>query len=359
MFSWQLTTPCLVERRRWRGGGIAMSKPVVFVGSSSEQLPLVTHLIRALKDKTVPRPWNRSFEPGETTLEALMASANEADFAIFVFGPDDWTESRSAKRASPRDNVVFEAGLFGGMLGWRRSMIVHADGVKLPSDLLGLTLIRYDAKEDPKDQAIVVAAEVEGVIEKRGWGGSESLARQMRGHWWQFTLSEAFKVERSALALVEVHRAHQNLTLEGQAWTAEGKPISQFRSRAASVNEESRTLFYWWEGEWPGDADVPQFFGKGEIQLKEPNVATGYFTIRSDDDRDPRERKSVVYVRATPQDVEAVKGGDASKRRKALGQQLKKRADMLFRRATDRSATGKSAADSRHLAGRQKPVRRR
>jgi predicted nucleotide-binding protein len=50
----------------------------------------------------------------------------------------------SPAQASPRDNVVFEAGLFGGALGIRRTFILHATGSKLPSDLLGLTSVRYD-----------------------------------------------------------------------------------------------------------------------------------------------------------------------------------------------------------------------
>ena len=50
----------------------------------------------------------------------------------------------AAGQASPRDNVVFEAGLFGGALGIRRTFILHANGAKLPTDLLGLTSIRYD-----------------------------------------------------------------------------------------------------------------------------------------------------------------------------------------------------------------------
>ena len=51
---------------------------------------------------------------------------------------------RRPAQASPRDNVVFEAGLFGGALGIRRTFILHANGSKLPSDLLGLTSVRYD-----------------------------------------------------------------------------------------------------------------------------------------------------------------------------------------------------------------------
>jgi Predicted nucleotide-binding protein containing TIR-like domain len=45
--------------------------------------------------------------------------------------------------------VVFEAGLFGGALGIRRTFILHANGSKLPSDLLGLTAVRRLASSRP------------------------------------------------------------------------------------------------------------------------------------------------------------------------------------------------------------------
>src|SRR5262249_44303445 len=76
----------------------------------------------------------------------LVELSQEVDFAAFVFAQDDWTTTDAAEsgQASPRDNVVFEAGLFGGALGIRRTFILHASGSKLPSDLLGLTSVRYD-----------------------------------------------------------------------------------------------------------------------------------------------------------------------------------------------------------------------
>ena len=61
-------------------------------------------------------------------------------------------------QASPRDNVVFEAGLFGGVLGMRRTFILHASGAKLPTDLLGLTCVRYDGSATP--------AEVKAICQK-------------------------------------------------------------------------------------------------------------------------------------------------------------------------------------------------
>src|SRR5262249_6053009 len=117
---------CLLEQR--------MSKPRIFLGSSGKQTKLLEALTRGLEDVAHVEPWTTSFNPGTTTLERLLELTREVDFAAFVFAQDDWTTvSPSADpaptpaptpgQASPRDNVVFEAGLFGGVLGMRRTFI--------------------------------------------------------------------------------------------------------------------------------------------------------------------------------------------------------------------------------------------
>src|SRR4026208_1291977 len=127
-----------------------MDKPRIFLGSSGSQAKLLQALTRGLEDVAHVDPWTTSFNPGTTTLDRLVELAHEVDFAAFVFARDDWTATGPAASVSPdggqdspRDNVVFEAGLFGGVLGMRRTFILHAHGSKLPSDLLGLTSIRY------------------------------------------------------------------------------------------------------------------------------------------------------------------------------------------------------------------------
>src|SRR4051812_15179123 len=127
-----------------------MDKPRIFLGSSGKQQKLLRALTRGLEDIARVEPWTTSFNPGTTTLERLLELANEVDFAAFVFAQDDWTTSSppasdaaAPGQASPRDNVIFEAGLFGAALGMRRTFILHANGSKLPSDLLGLTCVRY------------------------------------------------------------------------------------------------------------------------------------------------------------------------------------------------------------------------
>ncbi len=75
---------------------------------------------------------------------------------------------------------MFEAGLFGGVLGMRRTFILHANGAKLPTDLLGLTCIRYDIPTTPAEtrtinQKLRKAIEVEpatGSPRSKACGGS-------------------------------------------------------------------------------------------------------------------------------------------------------------------------------------------
>src|SRR6476620_4639350 len=138
-----------------------MEKPRVFLGSSGKQAKLIQALTRGLEDVARVEPWTTSFHPGTTTLERLLELTREVDFAAFIFARDDWTtnsppsESASSGQASPRDNVVFEAGLCGGVLGMRRTFILHAEGAKLPTDLLGLTSVRYgDASSAAEMKAI-------------------------------------------------------------------------------------------------------------------------------------------------------------------------------------------------------------
>src|SRR6186713_3527859 len=122
-----------------------MNKPRIFLGSAGKQAKLLEAITRGLEDIADVEPWTTTFNPGRSTLDRLVELSQEVDFAAFVFAQDDWTTTDSAEagQASPRDNVVFEAGLFGGALGMRRTFILHANGAKLPSDLLGLTCVRY------------------------------------------------------------------------------------------------------------------------------------------------------------------------------------------------------------------------
>src|SRR5262245_43662577 len=166
-----------------------MARPRVFLGSSGKQKKLLDALTRGLEDIADVEPWTTVFNPGTTTLDRLLQLTREVDFAVMVFAEDDWTSTGPAgsppaasAQASPRDNVVFEAGLFGSALGLRRTFILHARDSKLPTDLLGLTSVRYGGE--------ITAAEMRTVNQKlRKAIEDEGRLARIEGDWWQYSLS--------------------------------------------------------------------------------------------------------------------------------------------------------------------------
>ena len=77
-------------------------------------------------------PWTTSFNPGDHHSARLFELAHEVNFAAFVFARTVGRRSARPRppapesgQASPRDNVVFEAGLFGGVPEYRRTFILH------------------------------------------------------------------------------------------------------------------------------------------------------------------------------------------------------------------------------------------
>ena len=123
-----------------------MTRPPVFIGSSSEGITIAQTIRAQLKDDAEITIWYEGvFRNGQGYLESLFNALDKFDFAILVWTPDDMTQSREQTSQSPRDNVLFECGLFMGRLGRNCTFIVYdADkGIKIPSDLVGVTLATY------------------------------------------------------------------------------------------------------------------------------------------------------------------------------------------------------------------------
>src|SRR5262249_4743910 len=123
-------------------------RPVVFIGSSSEGKAIAEAVQVSLAQDSVSEPiaWHQGlFTPGSVTLEALVSQINKFDFAVLIFSPDDFIESRVTTAQAPRDNVLIELGLFIGRLGRHRTFVIFNGGVdiKVPSDLAGVTLLPF------------------------------------------------------------------------------------------------------------------------------------------------------------------------------------------------------------------------
>lgn len=137
-----------------------MEKPSLFIGSSSEGYDVARAVEAILKDYASVTLWrNGAFGLNRGTLESLVSAVDSFDFAVLVLTPDDVSESRDIRSNSPRDNVLFEAGLFMGRLGRERAFILRASNkdMKLPSDLAGVTMATYEHQDNCELKSAVSA----------------------------------------------------------------------------------------------------------------------------------------------------------------------------------------------------------
>jgi hypothetical protein len=296
-----------------------MDKPRIFLGSSGKQANLLQAIARGLGDVADVEPWTTTFNPGRSTLDRLVELSHEVDFAAFVFAQDDWTttDASEAGQASPRDNVVFEDGLFGGALGIRRTFILHASGSKLPSDLLGLTSVRYDPAGTPAETR-AINQKLRKAIE------TEGRRRPIEGLWWQLSLTVRSEVEPSAVSLLRISRDRGGgLSVNGRAWQEDGTLSARYWSEAATERSDPAGILYFWKGERPRHANAPQLEGAGEIRLETADRGTGYWTTRSDRDPGLNVRTAGVYLRADSSDLELLDGGSAEERADLIAQRLR------------------------------------
>jgi len=296
-----------------------MNKPRIFLGSSGKQAKLLQAITRGLTEVADVEPWTTTFNPGRQTLDRLVELSQEVDFAAFVFAQDDWTTTDASEsgEASPRDNVVFEAGLFGGALGMRRTFILHASGSKLPSDLLGLTSIRYDPAPSP--------AEVRAINQRlRKAIETEGHRSAIEGLWWQLSLTVRTEDEPSAVSLVQISRDREGgLNVSGRGWQEDGMLSVRYWTEASKERRDPAGVFYFWNGERPRHPNAPQLEGTGEILVESGDRATGYWITRSDRDLELNARTSGVYFRADPSDLEVLDGGSPEKRAALIAQRLR------------------------------------
>jgi hypothetical protein len=125
----------------------------LFIGSASESVDYANALQRVLHLELVTTLWRYGvFHPTGNTLESLVRHAEATDFAALFLTPDDSSVVRGEYLKTPRDNVLFELGLFIGRLRPERVFLLTPnEGVDLPSDLQGVTTISYRTDRDDDD----------------------------------------------------------------------------------------------------------------------------------------------------------------------------------------------------------------
>src|SRR5207247_5124677 len=194
---------------------------------------------------------------------------------------------------------------------------VHSDCAKLPTDLLGLTSLRYDPDTTPAvvrqiNQTLRKAIDAEGRISR------------LEGDWWQLSLTARTELEPSAVSLLTISRDRAGaLEVAGRSWQADGALSARYWSEASKERFDPASIFYFWKGERPRHPTAPQLEGTGEIRVETADRATGYWTTRSDRDPGLNARTAGVYLRADPSDLQVLEGGSEEERAQLIAQRLR------------------------------------
>jgi predicted nucleotide-binding protein len=131
----------------------------MFIGSSTEGRDIAEAIQLELEGHVECTLWTQDvFRPNLGFFETLVNRANEFDVAVIVMTPDDVLVKRGVETKAPRDNLIFEIGLFTGRLTRARAFIVHPNDepIEFPSDFEGVNRIAFRrARSDRNLQAAV------------------------------------------------------------------------------------------------------------------------------------------------------------------------------------------------------------
>jgi hypothetical protein len=144
--------------------------------------------------------YNREAVAGYATKERLEQMLAEASFAFLVMTAE---EERPDGTLHARDNVIHEAGLFQGRLGFTRAIILLEEGCSEFSNIVGLNQIRF-----PIGNVMAKSEDIRKVLERElVQTGSESVTTAIRfdylpdkltNHGWKPGYAEKTEPEASA-----------------------------------------------------------------------------------------------------------------------------------------------------------------
>lgn len=128
-------------------------QPRVFIGSSQKDQRLARGVARILTKEGVTALgwWDHSVFPyGKTLIESLELALRKANAAILVAGADDPVQKPGGETVwQPRDNVIFEYGMFVAVHGRERVALATSYGkAELPSDVGGVLQIQLTPPDD-------------------------------------------------------------------------------------------------------------------------------------------------------------------------------------------------------------------
>jgi len=240
------------------------TKPLVFLGSSAEGIKVAEVIESHLARDFEVRRWDRGlFIPGHYTLESLEDVARQCKFAVLVGTADDVLTKRRKTSRTIRDNLIFEFGLFYGVFGRKRTILVTPKRVALglPTDLDGLTRATYTkyagAPTTKKwlESLQAVSSEVTMALLKEVSAERAASARRAKSDLMTRRKQAALRLYRAVTTLRDIF-----IEVPTKALAAVGNKIKFDKVKSDASAKLSKL-----EDDWQADAEllgvVPQLSG--------------------------------------------------------------------------------------------------
>lgn len=113
-------------------------KPDIFLGYSSKARATANDIHKFVTAQGVSvLDWEIHFAPGSTILDELVQASRGCLGAIMLLTKDDELAPGAENFAAPRDNVIFEMGMFMEAKGRDRVLMIREEGTKMPADVGG------------------------------------------------------------------------------------------------------------------------------------------------------------------------------------------------------------------------------
>lgn len=295
-------------------------RPLVFVGSTWEARETAKAVRENLAGDADILLWTEAFRAGESFLSALERNAARCDFAVVVWTPDDTTMSRDQESASPRDNVVFELGLFIGKIGAERGYCVHPErtGMKMPSDLLGITTVSY-RPDHPNGLTSALGPACDKIRQRirelgsRVGDSASTFCSRIAGFWWEYITPEIV----SSIGFLEITvDASGGLRINGDAYRSDGSRAADWWTEGCAVNPLERKLLYVWKGRYIDNPKRP-FEGFGDFLFNDSDGqflrGHGFFAEMDVTDLRKTQKRAGKIYRCSLAEVEVMRSGNRDK----------------------------------------------
>lgn len=132
----------------------------IFIGHGHSRLWLELQKFISTRLNLPCDEFNRVSTAGHSTVARISTMLDEAAFAFLVMTGEDQDPQGEFH---PRENVIHEAGLFQGRLGFPRAIILIEQGCTEFSNIVGLTTIRF-----PMGDIAARFEDVRRVLEREG-----------------------------------------------------------------------------------------------------------------------------------------------------------------------------------------------